>query len=89
MPIDTLHGCKLINKTFDKCIDITQTKIYPPDYYQQKCEEFESIWPKNADQKLINLIAIGSNTIHNILRLPFEPGLSRYLGNLHRIEHKH
>ena len=47
------------------------------DMVQKKCVHFESLWPKNSEQKLDKLIAIGSNTLHNILRLPFEPGLSR------------
>ena len=44
--------------------------------FQNICSEFEQRWvSKNLHTE--NLISIGSNTLHNLLRIPWEPGLMR------------
>ena len=45
--------------------------------YQPECAKFEDRWKIDHGGTTDNLISIGSNTIHNILRLPWEPGLVR------------
>ena len=44
--------------------------------FQPICTEFEQRWvSKNLHTE--NLISIGSNTLHNLARLPWEPGIMR------------
>ena len=63
------------HREYHGCVSLANG-ILPPDYHQPLCNDFENRWIQKYGHT-DNLISVGSNTLHNLLRLPWEPGMSR------------
>ena len=75
LPPESSDHCMVRHRVYEDCVSITNG-ILPPDYHQPICNDFENRWIQKYGHT-DNLISVGSNTLHNLLRLPWEPGMSR------------